>query len=1159
MFDHSSASSRLRIFVSSTIRECADERSVVKRALSSTDHLAFIFEEVGARPYPPPELFLPELDRSHIFVGIYKDSYGWIAPGAVQSGLEQEFERARFLGIPRLLYVFRRDDTREVKLRRMLESVQGEVTLFTIDEAEDLFRRLKDDIENTIAEKFERVEAVDTSITLSHTTLQASTNDLDLELRPDLLATLESLQRQGAIVVTGQRGSGKSRLLLTLAKRHQGIYVAAKGLDRHLLCSVIVNTFRRRAGLTPEYFLTPEASGAAALALWNGEDNELRLFVDDCSDESLLRQLLHQGRAVDERHWLVASAAHAPASLSMECVDLPPVSVEHALLYLRTCHDQGTIDEEIKRAPDFGNPLFLELWCKHPKHRKLQSVEAIDLALFRELSAECRELVSCVALGLETLQLPELSLATARAIPDILDLADQACHFLAQSQVGLQFHHSHQRDGVIATLESEVLRRTYLQRRIARALNKRRAPLRAFTLLDSLGDPQALKFAPGAMFEATQRNDLGALLRVTQKRLEHNVEAAPAELAYIWLARGFAERQGGLDTDAWQSFTEAGLAAAQSEDAGLIRDVKFVVVSESAAKHLDSASLQTVVDMVESVSPEDEAATRARYAVDLSALYLRMDEVHAAATRAREALDLFTKVKDPYGVAVAQKNLVSAVSQSTTMRRAAEETGELQQLLASLENYRVETGSIRDRAWFCNLQTLRSRTAGQLKEAFSYAKEAIAIAEQLGDLRLKGINQINLGNVLRDLKDFPEAVKQYLEASAVGFKVGDPHLESSASRLASTVYVEQGLFEPAVDCARYAAERVAGTTATEAYLEALEQQAFVEKQLRRPEDAAESYYKAFVGASGAPSQASQFLLYYLQQMSKAKRYAEGVGRITAQPITDQEARDQYVYARWALGTYRSLIEEARDENLVDITELHLERVYSRLDNRSAEVFLGNLLNVAASLRSDRQAALALLALFATMPSSRVTRKALTEAEERVGKAIPELSYRAERDGTSRWAVTLGRHQPILVVIYNLDPKPSTSLIATAIVLFMWAFEVPIRQDLLAGVEPLKHEVEFRVAHRESLPEDLAGLIPVNESHVSVTEQREYRIEDSIPALIVYEEDLMSEFARVEGKTPGLLTLLGFVLSAFTKTVLLGQLDSHETSPKIAQLLRQAFL
>ncbi len=72
---------RLRVFVSSTLLELAPERAAVERGGCSTLRLTPVMFELGARPHPPQELYRSYLEQSDVFVGIYWESYGWIAPG----------------------------------------------------------------------------------------------------------------------------------------------------------------------------------------------------------------------------------------------------------------------------------------------------------------------------------------------------------------------------------------------------------------------------------------------------------------------------------------------------------------------------------------------------------------------------------------------------------------------------------------------------------------------------------------------------------------------------------------------------------------------------------------------------------------------------------------------------------------------------------------------------------------------------------------------------------------------------------------------------------------------------------------------------------------------------------------------------------------------
>src|SRR5262250_1712594 len=95
---------RVRVFISSTLQELAAERAAARRAITRL-HLVPVWYESGARPHPPRSMYRAYLDQSQVFVGIYWQRYGWVAPGMEVSGLEDEFQLAA--GKPMLLYLKR--------------------------------------------------------------------------------------------------------------------------------------------------------------------------------------------------------------------------------------------------------------------------------------------------------------------------------------------------------------------------------------------------------------------------------------------------------------------------------------------------------------------------------------------------------------------------------------------------------------------------------------------------------------------------------------------------------------------------------------------------------------------------------------------------------------------------------------------------------------------------------------------------------------------------------------------------------------------------------------------------------------------------------------------------------------------------------------------
>ena len=114
---------RLRVSVSSTLQELIEERRGAREAIIAL-RLSPVMFEMGARPHPPRDLYRAYLEQSDIFIGIYWQRYGWIAPDMEISGLEDEY---RLSGDkPKLIYIKSAAPEREPRLKALLDRVQSE-------------------------------------------------------------------------------------------------------------------------------------------------------------------------------------------------------------------------------------------------------------------------------------------------------------------------------------------------------------------------------------------------------------------------------------------------------------------------------------------------------------------------------------------------------------------------------------------------------------------------------------------------------------------------------------------------------------------------------------------------------------------------------------------------------------------------------------------------------------------------------------------------------------------------------------------------------------------------------------------------------------------------------------------------------------------------
>src|SRR5690606_30439714 len=145
---------KIRVFVSSTLRELADERRAARAAIERM-RLAPVMFELGARPHPPRSLYRSYLAQSDIFIGIYGDSYGWVAPDETVSGLEDEYDLAP-KNMPKLIYV-RASEGRDARLEELIARIREDDTAAYLPfrNAAELEDQIANDLAILLAERFD--------------------------------------------------------------------------------------------------------------------------------------------------------------------------------------------------------------------------------------------------------------------------------------------------------------------------------------------------------------------------------------------------------------------------------------------------------------------------------------------------------------------------------------------------------------------------------------------------------------------------------------------------------------------------------------------------------------------------------------------------------------------------------------------------------------------------------------------------------------------------------------------------------------------------------------------------------------------------------------------------------------------------------------------
>ncbi|MBK7427193.1 MAG: hypothetical protein IPI60_09260 [Saprospiraceae bacterium] len=180
--------------------------------------------ELGARPYTPRDLYTAYLQQSHIFIGIYWQNYGWVAPDMNISGLEDEFQLSA--DMPRLMYIKEPSPERSPELKRMIGEIgQSGVSYKSFKTLDELKSLVINDLSILFTERFE------SSLAGGNLSLESDVLNEEFPVPPmpmigrEMVVTsiLDLLHNNEVRLLTlsGTGGMGKTRVALEVIRRYK--------------------------------------------------------------------------------------------------------------------------------------------------------------------------------------------------------------------------------------------------------------------------------------------------------------------------------------------------------------------------------------------------------------------------------------------------------------------------------------------------------------------------------------------------------------------------------------------------------------------------------------------------------------------------------------------------------------------------------------------------------------------------------------------------------------------------------------------------------------------------------------------------------------------------------------------------------------------------
>ena len=1155
---------RLPVFVSSTITECSLERAIIRDAIRSINHEPVLFEDIGARPHPPRDLYKARLEMSQIFVGVYKESYGWIAPNQELSGVEDEFRIATTLGIDRLIYVYQTPTARDPRLDALIETAKhAGLTLALYSDPKQLREMVRNDITAVVSNHFVDQAVVSRESPTPSEVLDSLIPNHAHRFRRRLIEedVLRALREGGRLLITAPLGGGKTVLLAQLASENNWIYIDAQGLARLDLLARAANVGRKRLG-QPPVTLATEQSAAQELMRQLEAMPDATLAVDGAAEPGILWDL-------PRRNYRLVLTSRSPLGIaSLRCFEVPPLSrdeVDRWVSALRGIEPTpGELADLVERSG--GNPLYLRFYSLGGGASADLSLRELEVQAVQALPPRAREITSYLTLANRPCSLGDLQalVGTEEGPEGVAEHISAASGLLRQALGRVQLVHEHLRATLLEQLHHAPTRLAFFASRLGRYYEQAERYVAAFHVYFEAGEQRHTDRLLGrAAHQAALLGGGAPAIAIFRRQVERARELGTADkevLALLNLA--YALKQTGARGDAGRALAEARDVAERHKVEEFLlwvseMDAVLDLASRPRAERIrDLAALQT------SYANTGDAFNAARVGTILTAEFIAgRDHVNAERV-AREVLDVFKAVGDDYGIRLARVNLAVALSEIGGREQEAAAIAQELQVEIDPEEYP------RERAVICNFLTRHYREAGELARAAEFALEAIQIGEQLGDRQLIAINRTNLGNVRRDEGALNEALDEYRAADRAAVAGGNSASEAAANEVIASVLNEKEEYGLALHHAQYAATvaRLVGDDVLIARAE--EERAIALKGQRNVEGAIEAYVNAAKAIAASRPGGSFFvsviddalnLCVTEQRTDLQVRLFSGVFAAAVEP---SDAAESVHPLRALYAALPPMVGVMGVDSVLPIIALSIGDVLTDVpavvERKIVLQAIGTLLDSRVGLATRAHLG-AVAAILMAQSGNCLTVEDMVDIGERLAASSARIYFKPQSDGAAHWTVRLEIGDGTVVSVVQLDDSPRSAATSAILALLLASLDEIISRELLEAERMPRREAIINVASRTEmetqLGPELLNLSDMPEGF-AVGESTDVTRFDQPPIVVICADDFAKPWRPIEHALSDVHLLLGEVLRALVGHLLAKAIEPEVLLPKIGKLIRK---